>query len=106
MARRKKLVHRGIRHDRTQIRDAVGRREKVFANEWRKENIPERHGMMGPCCSRLEILMVVNDRHLAVSQETATAVATVIQWLGAPVGFSFLGEMLRKAGYSIVQIKK
>ena len=104
--RKKKLVHRSIRHDRTLIKDSVGRREKVFATAWRNENKPERHGMMGPHCSRLEMLMVVNDRYLDVSQETATAVATIIQWLGAPMGFSFLEDTLRKAGYSIVPIKK
>lgn len=88
------------------MKDAIGRREKIFANEWRIENKPERHGMLGPHCSRLEMLMVVSGRHLVVSQETATTVATIIQWLGAPIGFAFLSQTLEKAGYRVIPIEQ
>lgn len=57
-------------------------------------------------CSRLEALMVKDDRIISVSQETATAVATIVQWLGSPIGFSFLEQTLKIAGYRIEQIKK
>lgn len=41
-----------------------------------------------------------------VTHVVATAVATVIQWFGSPVGFSVLGEILGEAGYKIVPSKK
>ena len=105
--RKKKLVHRSIRHDRTLIKDSVGsgRREKAFAETWVEDNKPQRYHMFGPVCSRLEMLMVKNDRLIPVSQETATAVATIVQWLGTNFGRAFLDEALKKFGYHIVKIE-
>jgi len=31
--------------------------------------------------------------------------ATIVQWLGSPVGFSFLNEAIKKCGYRIVPIE-
>lgn len=106
MARRKKLVHRGIYHDRTLIKDEIGKREKAFANSWVEENKTQRYHMFGPVCSRLEMLMVKDDRLIPVSQETATAVATIIQWLGTNIGRAFLDGALKKFGYHIAKIEQ
>lgn len=103
-----KLIHRGIFHLRTKIADAVGIRERVFAQAWEQENIP-RGRFQSPAvreCSLLESLVRDNERLLPVTQDTATAVATIFQWLASPVGFAFLTEVLKKAGYSVVPIKK
>lgn len=37
------------------------------------------------------------------TQQEATLAATVIQWLGSPVGFSFLREALSAAGYEVAK---
>ncbi|MCC5613012.1 hypothetical protein LC612_41610, partial [Nostoc sp. CHAB 5834] len=36
------------------------------------------------------------------TSEQAHAAATVVQWLGSEVGFQFLSDTLKKAGYEIV----
>ncbi len=106
MPKRKRLVHRGVEHDRTKVKDFGGRREKVFARAWEKENVPQEHGIgpiffPGVMCSTLEALMMKDGKLTPVSQETATAVATIFQWFGSPVGFSVLVGTLRKAGYQV-----
>lgn len=101
-----KLIHRGIRHEiRTTIQDPLGRREKAFADAWEEENKPHRHHFFSLPVSRLEALMVRDDKYVPISQETATAVATIIQWLASGVGWCFLETMLKKAGYRIVEIE-
>ena len=102
---RGKLIHQSIYHERTHFEDEIGRREKAFAKTWVEENKPQRYHMFGPVCSRLEMLMVKNDRLIPVSQETATAVATIVQWFGTNNGRAFLGEALKKSGYHIVKIE-
>ena len=104
MGRRRKLVHRGIYHERTKVKDGSGPREKAFSDAWQKENELRVHAMFIPPCSTLEFLMRENDRLLPVSQETATAVATMIQWLGSNIGRCFLEGALKKAGYCIVSL--
>jgi hypothetical protein len=49
-------------------------------------------------------LMRENGRLLPVSQETATTVATMMQWLGSNNGRCFLEGALKKAGYCIVSL--
>lgn len=103
---RTKLIHQSIHHERTHIVDEIGRREKAFAETWVEENKPQRYFMFGPECSRLEMLMVKNDHLIPISQETATAVATIVQWLGTNIGRAFLDEALKKFGYHIVKIEQ
>ncbi len=43
---------------------------------------------------------------LKITNRDRLIVATVIQWLGTNVGFCFLKEALKKAGYNIVKIKE
>ena len=111
MSRRKGLVHRGLHHDRTKVKDALGRREEVFARAWEEENIVRQHGVRreafpGVRCSTLQALMVKDGSLVPVSQETASAVATIVQWFATPIGFLFLHETLKKAGYRIIETKK
>lgn len=108
MPKKKKLVHRGIYYEsRTTIADAVGKREKAFADAWIEENKLRRHfTMVQFSCSKLEALMIRDDHLIPVSQDTATAVATIVQWLGSPIGFAFLEQTLKKAGYRVAPIKK
>lgn len=104
----KKLIHRGVRYDRTKIDDGVGKREKVFADAWEEMNELRDHFATpwSMPMSALQALMREDDKLILVSQETATAVATIIQWLGAPIGWSFLGTVLEKAGYVVLEKDK
>ena len=86
--------------------------EKVFSEHWQKEN-KKRAGInygwgilqdlffkqigLG-CLQRPKCMLVITNRDRLIA-------ATVIQWLGTNVGFCFLNEVLRKAGYSIVKNK-
>lgn len=101
MKRKKKLVHKGIFYDsRVNQNNFGGKREKIFADGWKKENeLIQRFPTV--ICSRLEAIMVKDDKFLPVSQESASIVATVVQWFGSPVGFAFLQKTLREAGYVI-----
>ena len=103
------LIHRGVWYAlRATIDDDIGKREKIFADAWEKENQPRHHfaGPWGPEISTLQALMRNDDKLIPVSQESATAVATIVQWLGAPIGWSFLEGALRDAGYVVLSKEK
>jgi len=104
MARKRKLVHKGIWFDRTKVKDGTSPREKAFADTWKKENVPRRHFPFSNSCSRLEMLMRDGSRLIPVSEESATAVATIVQWLGSNFGWAFLEAALHNAGYRIVPL--
>lgn len=88
------------------------RREKAFAAKWAEYNTDDSSSasyLTHLLCTRMAtradrpLLFCgnqVQDREL--TQDEATAAATVVQWLGSNVGFSFLEEALRDAGYRIV----
>jgi len=61
--------------------------EKRFAKKWQEQN---KYG------HTLEYLLTneINKRDGNVSQRDRQVAATVIQWLGSPVGQSFLSEVL------------
>lgn len=64
-------------------------RERAFAEKWAEENSRTyNHGI-------LELLL----RRSADPREASLA-ATVIQWLGTHVGWSFVCECIKAAGYS------
>jgi hypothetical protein len=92
-----KMVHRGLSHFRTNGDEKYSdvKREKAFADAWEKENQGD--------ISRGPML-----RYLipGFSQDQATAAATVMQWLGSEIGFSFLQETLKKANYEINATKE
>jgi hypothetical protein len=104
--------NQGWRIERTTSPDLPLERE--FANEWRKINKPipnVNHGygalqdlfigggfMFSPFSPRYVVRKITpTDRMI---------VATIIQWLGSPVGFGFLTTVLDKAGFDIVPRKK
>lgn len=88
------LVHRGTSYNRTQhdlgYRDR--QREAAFATNWEAANPAEQQGLA-------PMLQTLVPQH---TQDQATAVATVVQWLGSEVGFDFLTKVLAEAKYSIV----
>lgn len=77
----------------------------MFARAWEEGNINKQYGGWFPSsyCSLLESLMVKDGEVIPMDQGTATAVATVFQWLATPVGFAFLNETLKEAGYHIAR---
>lgn len=90
------IVHRGTAHNRTRydldFRDR--QRERALARAWEAAN---RHDD-----GFAPILQTLVPNH---SQEQATAAATVVQWLGSEVGFAFLMQALKKAGYAVIDTK-
>jgi len=103
--------------------------EKIFMEEWNKENsdVPWINNGLGIA----QLLMIINERkaqlfygpdqdypiravpapeHSEVCVYNLTEreyriIATIIQWLGTNVGFSFLNKCLRKANYMIKEIE-
>jgi DNA-binding transcriptional LysR family regulator len=75
-------------------------REAAFAEEWAQQNtlVPLR-------ASTLAYLLSDDDHFVPEpTQAQATDAATVIQWLGSPVGWSFLENAVKRAGYRLVEI--
>lgn len=70
-------------------------REVAFASQWEKENVGRALSMHSYGGTLDQLL------NRCVDQKTATDVATVIQWLGSNVGFSFLHEALQRCGYKL-----
>lgn len=75
-------------------------RELAFARQWTKENKPgiNRSLLLQLVCHDSDGRDVVRE----LEQQEATTAATVIQWLGSNVGWSFLQEALESCGYKIV----
>lgn len=87
--RSKKIQHVGVSAHRLKSNPM----EKVFAEAWKERNDPVSYRPIGTLqtllCSKGDGII---EREL--TQEEATAAATVIQWLGSPVGFSWLRQTL------------
>lgn len=83
-----KLNHEG-RHPR---RLASNPAEQVFAEEWRKQQ-ETGHTLEWLLCVSMDQQRQERD----VTQEEATCAATLMQWLGSPVGSSWLEDALAKA---------
>lgn len=67
-------------------------REKVFADAWKAEN--------HPLIRRGDALIP------DITKRDAQVAATMMQWLGSPVGFCWLTDALRTAGYEVREIKE
>jgi hypothetical protein len=99
---KKKVVHTGFRVDRCRF----SLLERVFAEQWLHENRPARFSGGGI----LQCLFIRYDGvlwspfgerrppRLWINRRDALVAATVIQWLGTNVGFSFLERCIRMAG--------
>ncbi len=68
--------------------------EKLFAEEWDKRN-KTRHGLR----PTLPYLLDPEGQHnpLEPSDEEYILSATIIQWLGSPVGQGFIEDIIQKA---------
>ena len=66
--------------------------ERILAFRWMEENAKE-------WCT-LDRLVCSTDGHGA-TQRDAEVAATVVQWLGTAVGYSFLTRCLKEAGFKI-----
>lgn len=72
--------------------------EAIYAREWKELNDPVQHRPHGT----LEYLVSVNQMHVdPVSQNDATVAATVIQWLGSPMGQCFVRDVLEEGGFTV-----
>ncbi len=69
--------------------------EERFAKEWAKQN-EQGHTLEYLLSSR------INERE-PVDEETQKAVATVVQWLGSPVGLCFLEDVLELEVRQLIQ---
>lgn len=104
------LRHRGLSYERT--RHSSSAREKVFADRWEKECAPRR-GINSGLGLLFDLLIVHAERryhdpsydgHLVrvPDQRDAELAATIVQWLGTNVGWSWLTTTLREAGYVVM----
>lgn len=81
-------------------------REVAFAEHWAKEN--ELSHVLAVILTRQEgghPFMPFTGKTVELEpydQHAATVAATVIQWLGSNIGFSFLETALAQCGYKIV----
>lgn len=78
-------------------------REAVFAESWKRMNSKQMH-------NRPEVIdwLLHGDGsqcHARATQKEATIAATLVQWLGSPVGFGWLENTLRAAGYEIKEVQ-
>lgn len=97
-----KIKHEGLSTHRLKSNP----REHVFAEAWKELNgdFAARSSTWGVGRhSTLEHILCSNaDGNVTrdLSQMEATTAATVIQWLGSPVGWSWLTETIKKANGS------
>jgi hypothetical protein len=105
-------------------RETYINRERVFAEEWEKDNpkryegvsrtleclfaVPTPEGHRGAWLSSLSgdgLYMRKAFGWRAPSYRDRVVAATVVQWLGTNVGFAFLETCLRKCGYTVRRIE-
>jgi hypothetical protein len=88
---------------RSQHRFAGNPLERRFAEEWERKNAQEGRGV-------LDYLLAdeVNSPRGEVSQRDREVAATVIQWLGSPVGQDFLRDVNERGrgqgGYTVTEL--
>jgi hypothetical protein len=109
------IQHVGKHADRMEHPCQSTDREKAFADAWSATNNPPEflnyglgtldyllHVTEGPVT---EESLGIWDHRLTrtgnLTQEEATAAATVMQWLGTNVGFCMLEEALKACGYTL-----
>lgn len=86
------ISHKGIHVRRFAVLDCqAAHREAAFADLW--EQMQESH--------TLEYLLGQNNARHSISHRDALVAATVVQWLGTPVGNDFMKKALANANASI-----
>ena len=96
-AHMEKIIVSGIHHRR--LIDPINLLEKAFAEEWATLNecIP------GRLTATINWLKGIDNKPLPTTKGEEVMAATVIQWLGSPVGQCFLDEV--KARHLILKRK-
>lgn len=96
--RKTKIRHVGIYANRMRVQCEQSIREAAFAEAWELENSRtySTNILASLLCTESGKNTIVRD----LTPIEATAVATVIQWLGTNVGWCFLCQCIKKAGYS------
>ena len=90
-----KLNHIG--HNVRRLKDSFNWEEKIFADEWEKLQTPRPYSdncILHDIFSEFDFQGRQQPGY--VTQEQATAVATIIQWLGSPVGSGWLQDVLER----------
>jgi hypothetical protein len=67
--------------------------EREFAKSWEEMNIDHAGRLDGKGTLDYMLAEHINDPRGEVTSRDRMVAATVIQWLGSPVGQSFLGQM-------------
>lgn len=104
MSRNKRIRHEGAHSFRLRQDNP---REVAFAERWKKEQ--SGGSVLAYLLIRTEGGDPLNPfsgktvQLAPYDQQSATVAATVIQWLGSNVGFSFLEEALSDCGFKIVR---
>jgi len=94
--------------------DFYNDREIALSEHWQKENIKNTGINFGQgilqdnfCEHKGHPFSIGGDvMHLKINNRDRFIVATIIQWLGTNVGFCWLQEAFKKAGYSITKNKE
>ncbi len=76
--------HVGLRPYRLMDESASAIREKTFAEHWQKQ---QDDGEL------LSVLLSTDNHPVSYSERDAQVAATIIQWLGTPVGQNFLNAV-------------
>lgn len=93
----------GFKHHRTKLKG--NELEKAFSDFWANQN--KRYND-----SDLIVQLLTKNRtphykknvlYFDVGNEHRKAAATLFQWLGSPVGFSYLKQILRENGIEVVE---
>ena len=98
----KSSIHRGVDHDRIDGDQRVGDLERVLAEAWEELNEdPDSFGIATIVASaRRELSPGLFNRQV-LARDAAMA-ATAVQWLGTPVGTSWLRKVFKKAGWLVL----
>lgn len=90
--RTKKIKHIGKWPNRTKGRDFHAQLEKAFMDGWEAANKTD---------TILGYLLGDGRSSVAPTQEQAELAASVVQWMGSPVGFSFMREILKSVDVTV-----
>lgn len=91
--------NRGMFHNRTQGKTFQAFRERVFIQNWEKEN--KNFEILQSLFTDTTDLFLPKTLKRITNRERMI-VATVIQWLGSNVGWSYLTESLKEMGYKLI----
>jgi hypothetical protein len=85
-----KFKHRGIHHERTKHTPL----EAVFAQVWEDANKVDG----GEACL---LMCLMGESRKELTQRDADVAATIFQWLGSPVGRTYVYQALASAGLQL-----